>query len=98
MSWVPLKNHPDYEICTKYPHKIRKASNKEILAESIQTSGYIRVKLNKQDYLKHRLIAIQFKPNPKHLPVVDHINGNRTDDHLSNLRWASFSLNSENRH
>ena len=46
---------------------------------------------------KHKLIAKQFIPNPDNLSEVDHINRDRTDYHLSNLRWVSRSTNLENR-
>ena len=45
---------------------------------------------------KHRIIANQFIPNPNNLPFVDHISRDKTDYHLSNLRWASASENSIN--
>ena len=44
----------------------------------------------------HRLIAIQFLPNPKNLEMVDHINGDKMDNRISNLRWASQSDNNRN--
>jgi hypothetical protein len=52
-------------------------------------------KYNKKQYC-HRLVAQAFIPNPNNLPEVDHINNNRFDNHVTNLRWCSRSQNSAN--
>lgn len=41
----------------------------------------------------HRLVAINFIPNPYHKTDVDHIDGNPSNPHLSNLRWATSTEN-----
>ena len=40
-----------------------------------------------------RLIALAFIPNPQNLPEVDHINYDRTDFSIKNLRWISHAEN-----
>ena len=60
-------------------------------------TGYYCIHLNGVTYVKHRLIAKQFVPNPNNYPCVDHINHNRIDNHISNLRWVSSSDNNKNR-
>jgi hypothetical protein len=45
----------------------------------------------------HRLLAIQFIPNPNNLPFVDHIDNNRLNNCLENLRWVSLQQNQLNR-
>ena len=48
-------------------------------------------------YLKHRIIAKQWIPNPDDLPEVDHINRIKTDNRIENLRWCSKSTNKRNK-
>ncbi len=45
-----------------------------------------------------KIIAEAFIPNPENLPIVDHINGNRMDNSVSNLRWVSKKKNLQNKH
>ena len=97
-NWIALINHVDYEININYPFKIRKKSNKKIVSESL-INGYISCNLNGKRYLKHRLIALQFIPNDdsENKTEIDHVNHNKTDNHLTNLRWVSCSDNAKNK-
>lgn len=62
--------------------------------------GYTRVSLN-QEYASnaqvHRLLALAFLPNPNDLPTVDHIDRNKNNNTLTNLRWCSYSDNALNK-
>jgi hypothetical protein len=44
----------------------------------------------------HRLIAMTFIPNPDNKPTVDHIDQNKHNNRVSNLRWATSQENSSN--
>jgi hypothetical protein len=45
----------------------------------------------------HRLLAIQFIPNPDNLPMIDHIDRNKLNNNLDNLRWCNATTNVRNK-
>lgn len=66
----------------------------------IDKDGYYKVGFcvngKKYNRFVHRLVAICYIDNPDNLPVVDHIDGNRTNNSVENLRWTTYSGNSRN--
>lgn len=44
----------------------------------------------------HRIVALYFINNPDNLPLVDHIDRNRTNNNVQNLRWVSGTKNTLN--
>lgn len=53
----------------------------------------LRYNSKKKSKSAHRLVAETFLPNPKQLPCVHHKDGNRLNNHITNLEWVSFSEN-----
>jgi len=62
---------------------------------SFNGKGYRRVRLAGKNFKVHRLVAEAFVPNPDNLPHVIHIDGNRTNNHFSNLKWSATQSNRE---
>lgn len=57
---------------------------------------YITVHLKKKSQLIHRLVAKYFIPNPNNYKLVDHIDGNKQNNCIDNLRWVTQSMNIQN--
>jgi hypothetical protein len=58
------------------------------------SSGYI---IHKPNIFAHQLVAKAFLPNPDNKLLVDHIDGNKSNNNVSNLRWVTPSENSFNK-
>lgn len=59
---------------------------------------YVNLHLNRLHKLVrvHRLVAESFIENPDNLPMVDHIDRDKMNNHVSNLRWVDSSGNKRN--
>lgn len=74
--------------------------NKEagtILRATEDKKGYLRLKVTldreRRYYKVHRLVANAFLPNPKGLPQVNHIDGDKRNNRVDNLEWVTNSDN-----
>ena len=63
------------------------------ILKAFLNSGYLSVVLYRDHKVKqclvHRLVALAFIPNPEDKPLVNHINGVKTDNCVENLEWAT---------
>lgn len=59
--------------------------------------GYFRLNLCKTPHRIHRLIGEHFIPNPENLPFIDHIDLNKQNNNIENLRWVNPSTNAQNK-
>ena len=85
------KNGILYSKVDRYKTAIKKGN----VVGSISNQGYLRTCINYKSYKLHRLIFMMFYG---YMPVeIDHVNGNKTDNRIENLREVSHSQNEWNK-
>lgn len=73
------------------------SGKRKILKQSLMTSGYKFIRVKKDGKYKnlsvHRLIATHFLENPNSYEQVNHKDGNKLNNDISNLEWCTRSQN-----
>ena len=69
-------------------------------ADLMKHGSYLTVTLgsreDRQRVTIHSLVAKMFIPNPNNYPHIDHIDGNRANNNVGNLRWCTAKENMNN--
>jgi hypothetical protein len=108
-QWLPVHGYEGLYSVSNYGRVKREKSKRwagvcgvvdvsEKILTPTNTKGYKFVGLSKDGKTKrmpvHRIVAIAFIPNPKSLPMVNHKDESRDNNHADNLEWCTGKYNS----
>ena len=102
MEWRTITEASNYEVSTN--GQVRNRTTKKILKGRLSKNGYLQVSIKIDATQKfcnryiHRLVALHFIQNPNNKREVNHIDGNKENNTLSNLEWVTSSENQKHRH
>lgn len=91
-----IKDYPNYSI-TKDGRVFNNKHNRYL--KPFKRTGYWSVSLyeaGKMNSIRiHRLLAQAYIDNPENKPCVNHIDGDKTNNNISNLEWCTYKENTK---
>ena len=101
MEFSPIPGYDDYFINRNGVVLSKKFGKERILNPGVSSGhGYYTVGLLKNKKQKthtvHRLVGLTFIPNPNNYPCIDHIDRNKLNNCVDNLRWCNHQMNMSN--
>jgi len=105
-KWLPcpgfetsyeVSNYGQVRSIDRYIYRRNGLVKGQLIHFDFNKKGYPQLRLYNKNkkYVRnqHRLVALAFIPNPNNLPQVNHIDGNKMNNHISNLEWCTNSDN-----
>lgn len=94
-QWKTLPDFPNYQVSSS---GLVKGRSGKLMKTFIQNQGYVVVSLSNGTGKSikrtvHRLVSELFIENPNGLPIVNHLDGVKTNNDVSNLEWCDNSHN-----
>lgn len=103
-EWKQIITFPNYKI-SNYGNVIslnyRNTKKEKLMSINVKNDypqiNFINGKIKKSIKI-HRLVALYFLDNPNNYTCINHIDGNKTNNHYSNLEWCNYSQNIKHAH
>lgn len=96
-----MKQYEDTNYFITEDGRILNKSKNRFLKLYLNNWGYLWTKLGRKNgngKQVHRLVAQTYVPNPENKPQVNHIDGNKLNNHYSNLEWVTIQENVQHAH
>lgn len=91
--WKDIKGFPGYQVSDR--GRVRNKERGNILKPIPDKDGYFRVHLSTDKNVRrvHRLVAETFIDNPENKEYVNHLDGDKTNNTVGNLKWCTANEN-----
>ena len=97
--WASVDGYLNYQV--SWWGRVLNTKTGRILKNSFGSHGYLQVGLSKNGKVKthciHVMVAQAWVSNPEEKRCVDHIDGDKANNHFENLRFATHSENNRNK-
>jgi len=100
MDCKVIAGYPDYTISTNGDvTSYRRSKAGKVMKGGVHVQGYRQINLSKDGSSKterlHRLVTQAFIPNPDNKEEVNHIDGDKLNNNVTNLEWCTSSENTQ---
>ena len=96
--YAQIKDFPNY--CVSNLGNVKNATTNQIIKQSANKEGYKRLNIYKNgkrcNKNVHQLVANAFLENVDNKPCIDHIDNNKENNNIENLRFATYQENTRN--
>ena len=97
--WKAVPGYEELLMVSNYARVFNRLQNK-VMRQTVDRQGYLRVAVRMDGKFKHfavhRLVLLAFVDNPEKKLCADHIDTNKLNNTLENLRWATHKENANN--
>ena len=90
-TWKKINGYPNHSVSNE--GQVRNDKTGTVYKTWLDTNGYPSLHIGKDIKRLHKIVAEAFIENPLNLPEVNHIDGNKTNCHESNLEWCTHAEN-----